>query len=123
MITELSRKPKTIRLEIGLLVLFLPFQAFAAKIGGGLDQQLATAAPTAQLEVIITFNGDTVSASQIAAVKALGIQQGIVMRSLPIMGVLATPGQVAALNNRSDVISLWANRQLKYFIFNDTALT
>src|SRR5258708_906143 len=45
------------------------------------------------------------------------------MRSRPIMGVLATPGQVAALNNRPDVISLWANRQLKYYNYEATALT
>ncbi|HJX85024.1 MAG TPA: S8 family serine peptidase, partial [Candidatus Angelobacter sp.] len=123
MITTLGRKSKISLLAIGSLVLFLSLQAFAAKIGGGLDKQLAAASPTTQLQVIITFNGTTVSAAQIAAVRALGIQQGIIMRSLPIMGVLATPQQVTALSSRPDVISLWANRQLKYYNYEATALT
>ncbi len=113
------------RTALVLLVIFLYTigAAAAAKLGGGLAQQLATAGAADQLEVIVTFQGDTVSAGQIASVKALGISHGLVMQALPIMGVLATPAQINGLAQLSGVRSLWANQQLRYFNYETRNLT
>lgn len=125
MTTQLDRTSGKIRFSAAVLgvLLLLTASAFAARIGGGLDQQLAVASPTDQLEVILTFTTPQITSDQITAVKALGISHGIIMQSLPIMGVLATPDQIAALGNRADVLSLWANRQLRYFNHETTAVT
>jgi serine protease AprX len=125
MTMQFSRNSRTLRLILGILLasVFLSTAALAAKIGGGLDKQVASASATDQLEVIVTFNTETVTADQIAAVKALGITQGAAMQSLPIMGVLATPAQITSLASRSDVLSLWANRKLRYFNHEATAVT
>src|SRR5436305_12595797 len=112
MTIRFSRTLPAIRRIFGVLFvsLLLTATALAARIRGGLDQQLAYASPSDQLQVIVTFTTPAVTPDQIAAVKALGINHGVVMQSLPIMGVLATPAQITALGNRADVLSLWANR-------------
>jgi serine protease AprX len=108
------------------LAIGLPATLFAqpAHLGGNLSSQLASL-PTGQtLAVVVTFHGDgPITADQVAAVQALGIHQGVVMQSLPIMGVLATGAQINALANLSGVRSIFPNRQLKYFNHETTALT
>ncbi|HYE57584.1 MAG TPA: S8 family serine peptidase, partial [Rhodothermales bacterium] len=89
-----------------------------------LRSALASATPTTQLQVIVTFKGDgPPSLEQVQALGALGITSGRTMRALPIAGVLATPAQVSALANRSDVRSLWLNEKLEYDNHDATALT
>ena len=84
-----------------------------------LDPQLVTkmsaAAPTDPLQVVITYKqSGPVTADQLAALKSLGIVQGLTMHTLPIAGALATPAEIRALAQRNDVVSIWANRPLKY---------
>lgn len=73
------------------------------------------AAPTDQLQVVISY-GQTgpVTADQIAALSALGINHGITMRTLPIAGAMATADEIRALAKRNDVVSIYFNAPLKY---------
>ncbi|MEY2116334.1 MULTISPECIES: S8 family peptidase [Rhodanobacter] len=84
-----------------------------------LDPQLLTkmgvAAPTDQLQVVISYQqSGPVTAEQVAALQALGIDRGVTMRTLPIAGALATPGEIRALATRSDVVSIYFNAPLQY---------
>jgi serine protease AprX len=84
-----------------------------------LDPQLVdqmNASPAAPLEVVISYKqSGPVTADQLAVLKNLGITQGLTMHTLPIAGALATPSEIRALAQRDDVVSIYANRQLRYF--------
>ncbi len=116
---------RTGRTAAAVFLVLFAFSSFAqtAKLGGGLDQQLASASSTDKLEVIVTFQGDTISDSQMSALRSLGISNGVAMRSLPIAGVLATPAQIQALARMAGVRSLWANKKLTWFNYETTAVT
>ncbi|HET6806865.1 MAG TPA: S8 family serine peptidase [Frateuria sp.] len=83
-----------------------------------LDPQLVdqmNASPTAPLEVVISYKqSGPVTADQLAVLKSLGITQGLTMHTLPIAGALATPTEIRALAQRDDVVSIYANRRLRY---------
>ncbi len=77
--------------------------------------RMASAAPTDELQVVISYQqSGPVTASQVAALKTLGINKGITMRTLPIAGALATPAEIQALAKRSDVVSIYWNAPLRY---------
>ncbi|MBP3984561.1 S8 family serine peptidase [Pseudoxanthomonas helianthi] len=85
-----------------------------------LDPQLlakiAAAAPTDDLQVVISYKQSTpVSAAQLATLRSLGITRGVTMRTLPIAGALATPAEIQALAKRDDVASIYFNAPLRYF--------
>ncbi len=110
-------------LAVFTLLLLLSGSIYAQTI---LDQHLKDALATnpAQLEVVVTFQGNTAPTStQKLLLNKLGILQGITFKSLPIAGVIATPAQINALAKSSLVRSLYLNRKLKYFNYNETALT
>jgi serine protease AprX len=78
--------------------------------------------PTA--EVIVTFQGNSgPQPLQLTALQLLGITRGVSFRSLPIVGGLATAAQVQALAQRNDVRSIYLNKRLTYYNYNDTHLT
>ncbi len=84
-----------------------------------LDPQLvakmASATATENLAVVVSYKQSTpVSAAQVNALKALGIERGITMRTLPIAGALATPSEIRALAKRDDVASIFFNAPLRY---------
>ncbi len=109
-----------------LMVVFLtvsPVALQAAKLGPGLEAQLAALGPTDEVAVVVTFWGDTLSAEQVAGVQALGITRGLTFRSLPIMGVLATRDQVNTLAAMPEVRSIWPNSELQYENFDATSQT
>lgn len=90
------------------------------------DKKLKTALLTATkpVQVIVTFNGNAApTTANIALLKSLGITKGITYKALPMAGVLATAAQVDALAKRTDVKSLYLNRKLTYYNYNDTYLT
>lgn len=67
-------------------------------------------APLELHQVIVTFDNEgPVTESQLSAIEALGITGGVSMRSVPVVGVLATKAQVEALYQRDDVVSVWNN--------------
>ena len=87
-----------------------------ARIDPQLVQKLAAALPGDQLQVVVSFEqSGPVTATQVAALKALGIDRGITMRTLPIAGALATPAEITALARRDDVASIYFNAPLRYF--------
>ena len=49
------------------------------------------------------------------ALKAIGIEKGVTMHTLPIAGALATPAEIAALRQRDDVVSIYYNAPLRFF--------
>ncbi|WP_064749365.1 S8 family peptidase [Lysobacter antibioticus] len=85
-----------------------------------LDPQLlsrmAAAASADRLQIVISYEqSGPVTAPQIAALKALGIDTGVTMRTLPIAGALATPAEIRALAQRDDVASIYWNAPLRYY--------
>ncbi|GAA0723729.1 S8 family serine peptidase [Dokdonella soli] len=88
-----------------------------AHIGTDLSRQLATALPSDQLEVVVTFNNakGPVTTAELAGVRALGINQGLAFQALPILGALATPAQINALARRPDVLSIFANKPVTLY--------
>jgi serine protease AprX len=109
--------PPLHRLALGLAATLASSAAFAdAQLGHELTQRLATALPGEELEVVITFEREgAVDATELAALRALGIERGVAMRSLPIVGALATPAEIAALAQRDDVGAIHYNAPLRYF--------
>jgi serine protease AprX len=87
-----------------------------ARIGQDLLAQMAGALPFQQLEVVVTFRQSAPpSGGQIQALRALGVSRGLSLRSLPVMGALATPATIRRIAARPDVLSVHANRRLTYF--------
>lgn len=109
--------PSLHRLALGLAAACASGSAFAdAQLGQELTRRLAAAAPGAELEIVIRFEREgAVGASELAALRALGIDRGVAMRSLPIVGALATPAEIAALAQRDDVGAIHYNAPLRYF--------
>lgn len=99
----------------------VPLQA--AKLGPGLQQQLAALAPGELTQVIVTFHGNAVTPTDLQLVRSLGISRGLSLRSLPMVGVLATRDQVQALAARAEVRSVWPNLRLQYDNHEATAVT
>lgn len=81
-----------------------------------LVQKLAAALPTDELAVVVSYKqSGAVTPTQLGVLKALGIEKGRSMRSLPIVGALATPAEIRALAKRDDVVSIYWNAPLRYF--------
>lgn len=75
---------------------------------------LEAANPEDQLEVVVSFPGQSgVQPEQLALLEELGLA-ALYMRHLPIAGVLATPAQIHALMDKPEVRSLWHNAELQY---------
>lgn len=86
-----------------------------AHLDAQLVSKLAAAAPTDELQVVISYEqSGPVTASQVAALNALGITRGLTMRTLPIAGAFATPAEIQALAQRDDVASIYFNAPLRY---------
>lgn len=87
-----------------------------ARIDPLLNKLMTKAKATDQLQVVVSFKqSGPVTPAQVNAVRSLGITKGVTMRSLPIMGALATPARIKQLAKRSDVVSIYYNKPLKYF--------
>ncbi|WP_339724741.1 S8 family serine peptidase [uncultured Paraglaciecola sp.] len=108
---KLITKIKTIALAVSLT---LPASYLQAKT---FDPDLATKLATSDFstlhQVIVTFDQNAApSAIQLDELNALGINTGVSMKNLPIVGVLATKTQVDAIYARQDVVSVWHNDPL-----------
>ena len=81
-----------------------------------------TTNPTA--EVVVTFNGSGApQPAQLAALQQVGITKGLTFQAVPVAGVIATAAQVDALAQNPAVRSLYFNKELEYYNFDDTNLT
>jgi len=112
-----SRNRRTIRISALAAGLLLSGVALAdAQLDPQLIAKMAAAAGTDELQVVISYAQSVpVTAGQVAALKSLGISKGVTMRTLPIAGALATPAEIRALAQRSDVASIYFNAPLRYF--------
>ncbi|MEA3589129.1 S8 family serine peptidase [Pseudidiomarina sp. 1APP75-27a] len=73
--------------------------------------------------VIVTFEqSEAPSASQVAFLEQLGLN-GVVLKELPMAGVLATRAQIETIYQREDVRSVWHNDPLSLENGDATAIT
>ncbi len=109
--------------------LFLPTSSGSATTDNGtatIDQHLLDKMKdsTGLLNVIVTFHGEGApTIENVDLLKALGINTGITMKSLPIAGVMATADQIEALSQKDDVRSLYLNRKVEMYNGDATELT
>lgn len=80
-----------------------------------LSGQLALAGAADRIAVLVTHDSLTSGDAVAAAVRATGASV-IRFKHLPIVAALATPAQITQLSNVDGVLSLYANRQLEYFL-------
>ncbi|MFT4993592.1 MAG: serine protease AprX [Paraglaciecola sp.] len=119
---KLLTKIKTLTLAVSLS---LPACYLQAKtFDANLASKIADSSAQALHQVIVTFDGKGApSLAQLDALTRLGINTGVSMQSLPIVGVLATKSQVDAIYARKDVISVWNNDELTLENFESTKIT
>ncbi|WP_066051975.1 S8 family serine peptidase [Robertmurraya korlensis] len=111
---------------VGIFFSGTPGLKTAASTNVKLDIHLADALQeaTGKLQVIVTFDGNGAPTdTQLNLLKGLGITTGVSMKSLPIVGVLATKEQIQQLASKEGVKSLYLNRKLEYFNYDATELT
>lgn len=119
---KLLTKIKTLTLAVSLS---LPASYLQAKtFDAGLAAIMAQSAGDQLHQVIVTFDNDGApNQNQLNALTALGINNGVSMQNLPIVGVLATKSQVEAIYARSDVVSVWNNDELTLENFESTKIS
>ncbi|MBA3645617.1 MAG: S8 family serine peptidase [Gemmatimonadaceae bacterium] len=77
---------------------------------------LATASPTALLDVIVTYN-DSVTTNDAVANSLLGLGAGVIgFENLPVVAARANPAQIASMQTVSGVEGVYLNRQLQYLL-------
>lgn len=114
MSTTVSRYARLSALAVGMLA--SGYALAEARIDPELTRLLAAASPTDELQVVVSYEqSGPVTAEQVSALRAIGIERGVRMHTLPIAGVLATPGEVRALAARDDVASIYFNAPLRFF--------
>jgi serine protease AprX len=87
-----------------------------AQLDPQLLSRMDSALPTDSLQIVVSYEqSGPVNALQLDALKTLGIDKGVTMRSLPVVGALATPAEIRALAQRDDVASIYYNAPLRYF--------
>jgi serine protease AprX len=87
----------------------------AVSVDPVLSTTLALANPLDRLQVLVTYDSAASGDAVASAVKATGASI-IRFRHLPIVAALATPAQITAASSVPGVVSLYANRQLKYLL-------
>ncbi len=88
----------------------------AAVIGSQLEQQLKNMTATDSAMVVVSYDQlDALTISQLQNLLNIGLAQGVQFKSLPIIGVMASPTQINQLAAMPGVRSVFANRTLKYF--------
>ncbi|XOV80371.1 MAG: S8 family serine peptidase [Aestuariibacter sp.] len=110
---------------ISLAVAFaLPTVGAQAKTFDAELADIFAANPLELQQVIVTFEGQSApSAEQIDALEQLGVDTGVSLQQLPIVGVLATKAQVEAIYQRDDVVSVWHNDALVLENHESTQIT
>lgn len=98
----------------------------ALGVGTVLDRALVKALETATgpLQVIVTFDGQGApSKTNLSLLDSLGISTGVTMKALPIAGVIATKDQITKLAAQPGVRSVYLNKKLSYYNYEETMLT
>jgi subtilisin family serine protease len=109
------------------LCLLLALAATPAPAGAAVvDPQLAarTQSGPGPWQVIVTFHGNGAPAdAHLTVLNEAGIARGVLLRALPIAGVIATSEQVAELASRPEVRSVWLNRKIQLDLDGGTTAT
>ncbi|HJQ69955.1 MAG TPA: S8 family serine peptidase [Blastocatellia bacterium] len=107
-------KSRNLLLSVVLLLAGFAATASAApRIDPELTARLAVAEAADQFGVILTFNGNSVTDAQVAAVRALGVRMGVRMVNFPILGVNATPSQIQQMAGWTSLRSIYLNSPLQ----------
>src|SRR4051794_3960347 len=104
---EAMKIVRTILAFIAMLTIFMGAGAASPKVDPELTARLKAVQQSAQLGIILTFQGSRITNSQVAAVRALGITTGVRMSNFPIMAVNATPLQIQQMMNWPDLRSIY----------------
>jgi serine protease AprX len=106
---------KNIALSMSIAGISLSATA-AAVIGSQLEQQLQNMKATDSAMVVVSYDQlDALTTSQLQSLLNLGLTQGVQFKSLPIIGVMATPVQINQLTTMPGIRSVFANRSLEYY--------
>jgi serine protease AprX len=105
-----------------LLVIFVQSGVAAPRLDPELGAKLKAVQSNAQLGVILTFTGNRLTDSQVAAVKALGITTGIRMTNFPILAVNATPLQIQQLLTWTNLRSIYLNAPIQPYLHQSKPL-
>ncbi|MFP5262675.1 MAG: S8 family serine peptidase [Blastocatellia bacterium] len=96
------------------LMIFAAGPTLAAKVDPELSSKILQARPADRLEVIITYT-QMPTDGDVSVLYNIGITTGIRYRMLPMIAVLATPGQVQSIARLSNVRSVWGNAKYHYY--------
>ncbi|MBM6619183.1 S8 family serine peptidase [Bacillus suaedaesalsae] len=104
-----------------LMVVSLAFsatpKAVDASVGVVVDDLLEKALSTKEgpYEVIVTFKADGAPTSnQLNLLEKLGIKTGVTLKSLPMVGIVATQSHIEQLRNSDEVLSIYLNKKLEF---------
>lgn len=92
-------------------------ETFAApRVDPELSARLARADASRLFGVILTFEGERVTNSQVAALSALGIRAGVRMNHLPIVAVNATRAQIEQMARIGSLQSIYLNAPVDLYL-------
>lgn len=92
----------------------------AVTIDPTLTTLLNLAAPTDQLQVLVTYD-ETVTNSQTVATALTSLGAGIIkFKNLPVVFAIATPAQIAGITTQPGVKGVYSNKQLEYYLAEST---
>lgn len=104
-----------ITLLIGVIFLAAGTDAQAqALIDKKLSQKMAASLPTQLISAIITYHSAP-SSADVQLLRNFGIQYGVVLKELPMVGVWATSAQINKVAALTNVRSIYLNSRLQYF--------
>ena len=104
-------------LAISLSVAGISLNATAAAVlGSQLESKLTSMTPADKTMVVVSYDQlEPLSTAQLQTLVNLGLNEGVQFKSLPIIGLVATPNQINQLVQMEGVRSVYANRDLTYF--------
>ncbi|HEY0170597.1 MAG TPA: S8 family serine peptidase [Pyrinomonadaceae bacterium] len=100
---------------VALVAVFSVCAQAAPKVDPELKSRLSEASATDLFGVILTFEGERVTDSQVARVLALGVAGGYRMQSLPVVAVNATAAQVMRMAGWDGLRSIYLNAPVRLY--------
>jgi serine protease AprX len=109
------------RFALVALVLSLTVLSLNAAVVDPILQAKLGSVTSDLLPAVVTYNTQP-TATDLAALRLLGVRYGVALRQLPMVGVWATATQIRQIAAGSRVRSIYFNKQLSYFNREGTAL-
>jgi serine protease AprX len=95
------------------VLLSVPTVFAAARIDPKLTQAMQQGAPTQLLSAVVTYQSQP-SPADLTALRLGGVQYGVALKALPMVGVFATPAQLQRIATLANVRSVYLNQPLHY---------